>query len=359
MSIERWLHRLVDDVDNRCLARGVQACVIVDDEIVVDWAYGCDGLGRPYERTAINIVYCAGKPLLALAVMSLCGSGEFSLADPVGRFLPSSANAQLAALPLSMLLSHEAGLFRGDALAFETLPPDRHLALAMAIRPSGVSAPGYSEYAAWVLLTRVVESVTGMSVAYALRVLVEQPLQLRDLYFGSELLDVELIRSRLAPNAAQQHDGSWRPRIYDVTPAVVSRARPAIGYYASASGLARFYATLLRQVRDPDRSAPSSIEVAAMVRPWSSRARDPVMNRVCSYGLGFMTSLSDHRFGTALSARSFGHSGYKSTTFAFADPERRLVCAAHFVGFVEARRAIEHRREASIDLLLDALVAST
>ena len=41
----------------------------------------------------------------------------------------------------------------------------------------------------------------------------------------------------------------------------------------------------------------------------SSHGFDPVMDRDCGYGAGFMIHLADHWFGDRCSPTAFGHSG--------------------------------------------------
>jgi CubicO group peptidase (beta-lactamase class C family) len=71
---------------------------------------------------------------------------------------------------------------------------------------------------------------------------------------------------------------------------------------------------------------------------------DVVLDRVCAYGLGFMTRLEQHAFGDGCSPQSFGHSGHVGTSFAFADPERSLAVGVVFNGIVDYEMAFVRRR---------------
>ncbi|HEX4777762.1 MAG TPA: serine hydrolase, partial [Acidimicrobiia bacterium] len=87
------------------------------------------------------------------------------------------------------------------------------------------------------------------------------------------------------------------------------------------------------------------------------RVYDEVLQRECTYGLGFMTRLDEHAFGERCSDSAFGHSGNVGTSFAFADPERSLTVAVVFNGLV-GHEAAFLRRRALVNTLyqdLDAL----
>jgi hypothetical protein len=71
---------------------------------------------------------------------------------------------------------------------------------------------------------------------------------------------------------------------------------------------------------------------------------DRVLERVCSYGLGFMTPLHEHAFGEQCSETSFGHSGNIGASFAFADPEHGLAVGIVFNGLVGHEAAFLRRR---------------
>jgi len=83
---------------------------------------------------------------------------------------------------------------------------------------------------------------------------------------------------------------------------------------------------------------------------------DLVLDRECSYGLGFMTDLHQHAFGDLCSGSSFGHSGNVGTSFAFADPERALAVGVVFNGLV-GHEAAFLRRRALVNALYEDLDA--
>jgi hypothetical protein len=110
--------------------------------------------------------------------------------------------------------------------------------------------------------------------------------------------------------------------------------------------IARFYSLLLMQLEGAEHP---HLPCAATLARFCSVARppvyDPVLDRVCPFGLGFMVSLTDHAFGDAVSTAAFGHSGYAGASFALADPVRDLVVAATFNGIVDHNQAFQRRTD--------------
>src|SRR5262249_46783084 len=102
---------------------------------------------------------------------------------------------------------------------------------------------------------------------------------------------------------------------------------------------------LLRQLEHGDSPALAS---PAVLAAFCSQARSPVydqvLDRVCPFGLGFMTALSEHQFSSDCSPASFGHSGYGGASFAFADPEHDLAVGVIFNGIVGHESSFMRRR---------------
>ena len=89
---------------------------------------------------------------------------------------------------------------------------------------------------------------------------------------------------------------------------------------------------------------PSAAVLGEFCSPARPRVHDAVLDRECTYGLGFMTDLADHQFGQECSPSSFGHSGNVGSSFAFADPAFDLVVSVVYNGVVDAESAFLRRR---------------
>jgi CubicO group peptidase (beta-lactamase class C family) len=79
---------------------------------------------------------------------------------------------------------------------------------------------------------------------------------------------------------------------------------------------------------------------------------DRTMNRASCFGLGFMTGLEAHGFGTWIEPEAFGHSGLGGMTFGFCLPADGVSVAVHTNGLVDAPEVVERRIE-----IVDALIA--
>jgi len=143
----------------------------------------------------------------------------------------------------------------------------------------------------------------------------------------------------------EMRQGSSLPMLFERTERVCTEVNPSHGCYASAGDLARLYSELVATL---DGVGIDAMPSAATVETFTSVARpavpDLVLERVCSYGLGFMTPLHEHAFGEQCSARSFGHSGNIGASFAFADPEHGLAAGIVFNGLVGHEAAFLRRR---------------
>jgi CubicO group peptidase (beta-lactamase class C family) len=157
------------------------------------------------------------------------------------------------------------------------------------------------------------------------------------------------------------HDLQAFPTLYERTERVCTETNPAHGGYTNARDLATFYSTLLdRLTGDGNDVLPTAATLARFCSTVRAPVFDVVLDRVCPYGLGFMTSLDQRAFGEMCSPTSFGHSGHAGTSFAFADPERDLAIGVVFNGLVGYDAAFLLRRALirSIYLDLDNLAGS-
>jgi CubicO group peptidase (beta-lactamase class C family) len=166
------------------------------------------------------------------------------------------------------------------------------------------------------------------------------------------------VRPRIGVNDDMRKQGRF-PMLFERSVRVCLETNPAHGGYTTAHDLSRFYSALLARLDDGaalDGSRVDALPPADVLREFVSPARavtyDRVLDRECSYGLGFMTDLRRHAFGDACSPTTFGHSGNIGSSFGFADPERGLAVGAVVNGLVDHETAFLRRRA-----LLNALYA--
>jgi len=341
------LERLHDEIDEGVFTRGLQAVVEVDGERVLDVALGDAGTGAAMTADHVLRVYCTGKPVLALAVAQLVDSGALDLDVPLEEKLPDFRPLE-GGVTLRHVLTHTAGLHHPSGVAMEMVPPEkRRRQIEQSRRPGnfhvGVDA-AYSEYAGWQVVGWLVEQESGTPLREYLREHVLDPMGLGSTWIGMTPEEYTAVVPRLGVNH-EMRQGSSLPMLFERTERVCTEANPSHGCYASAGDLARFYSELVATL---DGVGVDAMPAAATLETFTSVARPPVpdqvLERVCSYGLGFMTPLHEHAFGEQCSERSFGHSGNIGASFAFADPEHGLAVGIVFNGLVGHEAAFLRRR---------------
>ena len=351
------------EIDDGLFSRGAQLCVMVDGEPVLDYAFGSAGLGRDVTTDTIFRVYCSIKPVATLAVAHLVDSGLLDLDAPLDPQLPGFQVLARGDVTLRHVLTHTAGLQYPSAISMELMPPDERRPFLERYRGEpgwrvGVDA-AYSEYFGWHLLGFLVEQITGEPLREHLRDRVLGPLGLRDMWVGMTSAEYALNLERLGVN--YDLHGGWRafPVLIERTERFCCETNCAYGGYSTARELARLYAALLAQLQGTAVAAlPSAETVSLFCSNARPRGYDPILQRDCDFGLGFMTNLVDHRFGVECSPVSFGHSGNVGSSFAFADPQCGLAVGVIFNGIVDQDSAFL-RRPALVHAIYTDLEAST
>jgi CubicO group peptidase (beta-lactamase class C family) len=355
-DFERTIERLEMELEQGMFTRGAQVTVHVAGERVLDLALGDAGLGAPMTPEHILRVYCTIKPFLAVIVARLVELGAVTLDEPLAARLPHIASLA-DGVTLRHVLTHTAGLHTLRGLEMELVPPARRRAVVERVRRPvawrvGLDA-AYSEYGAWNVVGFLVEELTGEPLREHLRAHLIEPLGLHDTYIGMTPEQFRAVLPQLGVNHDMRHLQSF-PMLFERTERVATETNPAHGGYTNARDLARFYAALLERLAGGGNDALPSPEV---LWQFCSTVRvpvyDQVLDRVCPYGLGFMTELDQHAFGDACSVSSFGHSGNVGSSFAFADPERELAVGVVFNGLVGYDAAFLRRRALLRALYLD------
>jgi CubicO group peptidase (beta-lactamase class C family) len=350
---------LDSEVADGLFGTGGQVYASVEGDVVVDVALGVDGLGEPVDRSTLFAVYCAGKPVVALAVGCLVDDGELSFGDLVGHVVDGPLPAELASLQISFLLDHTAGLHGLSAAEYMATPAQHHDELVASVRqPPGWGVGGdvaYSEVAAWHVLGQVIEALAGEPLRAFVRRRVLEPAGVESELFVGGMTEDEYAehRSRLGINIGLSGiEGD--PLLTERTRRLRCATNAAVSTSATARGLGRFYEALLRIERgDAGIVSGDVLEALSSQQSWGF---DRVMGRECGYGYGFMVQLADHYFGSRCSLGAFGHSGNGGMTAAFADPEHNVVIAYHFNGRVDAESAVMYRRPALIDRIYRAIL---
>jgi CubicO group peptidase (beta-lactamase class C family) len=336
--------------------RGAQVCARVKGRAPAELALGDAGLGRAVATDTVFKVYCTTKPVTAVAVAGLVDQGRIDLDEPLSRRLPAYPALGRAGITARHLLTHTAGLHATTATHMEVIPTalrPRYLE-EVEVMPGwqvGLDA-GYSEVVGWLLLGQLIEHVTGRLLADHLRTCVLGPLGMGSTWFGMDDEVYDQVSERLGVNYDLRTPRAY-PVLMEVGRRVCAEVNCAYGGYTTAADLARFYGRLSARLDGADDpSLPSRSTLVEFCSPARAPVYDQVLARECQYGLGFMVDLAGHEFGHSCSRRSFGHSGWLGSSYAFADPAHGLAVGVLLNGIIEAGPSFARR-----PALTDALYA--
>jgi CubicO group peptidase (beta-lactamase class C family) len=360
--MERTIARLEADVASGAFTRGTQVTVIHRGNVVLEFAGGDDGAGRPMTTASVFRVYCAIKPVVALAIANVVEARDLDLDEPLETHLPAVVGLQ-GGVTARHLLTHTAGLHHPAPPQMEAVAPHRRRALLESLpRPDdwqlGVDA-AFSEYTAWYVLGWLLETLTREPLREHLRDAILDPLGLTDTWIGMTDADYDAVLGRLG----MAHDlraPKPMPMLLESTERWCTEINAAHGGYSTASDLAQFYDAIVAILtgRAEQRSLPNAELLAIFCEPARPRVYDRVLDRECTFGLGFMTELHDHLFGANCSRTMFGHSGYLGTTYAVADPRYDVAIAVVQNGIV-APQFTANRRAALLQTIYHDLELPT
>ncbi|MEP7044291.1 MAG: serine hydrolase domain-containing protein [Dokdonella sp.] len=322
--------------------------------VVEQHAFGHQDLARkiPMARDAIFRIYSMTKTIATVAVLMLVEEGKLALDDPVAKFLPAFAHAQVfeggsadeprlrparQTLTVKQLLTHTAGFATVQGEAATTL-------LERADLPGAATLAEFAERASRVPLaaepgarfrydgtqieiaSRIVEVASGDSFEHFLAARLFVPLGMRDT--GFEVAESERHRvvdlSAVGPDARLAR--ADEPSAVQPGQRLHAYASGAGGLYSTAPDYFRFCQMLLDHGRADGKIllAPKTVEL--MMQNQLMPLDPPVTDSSDAEGFGFGGSvlLDPSRRGRSGAAGQFGWSGAASTYYMI-DPDKDLV----------------------------------
>lgn len=313
-----------------------------------------DATARPWDDRTIVPVFSTTKGATAICANLLAQRGELDVDAPVASYWPEFAVAGKERIPVSQLLSHQAGLawIDGPMTAEEALAWDPVTEALAAQAPSWEpgSSHGYHAVTFGWLVGEVVRRITGVSLGTFFRREVAEPLGL-DFWIGlpereeprvarlerlripgmsaeqaeqvrrrsvGELVasfmgpDAPLARSLDAPGGAFGDVDIWNSR------AMHAAEVPSANGIADARSLARMYAACIGEV-DGTRLLGEE-QLARATTRHTSGPNTILFDLDIQFGLGFMVRTDLVALG---GPRAFGHFGFGGS-FGWADPDAEL-----------------------------------
>lgn len=352
---------------------GAGFCAFVEGRKVVDLWAGAADAGRPWARGTPSATFSAAKGLVAVSALLLYDQGLLELDVPVARYWPEFGVSGKAGITVRQVLSNTAGLpiIPGYQGFLDADHPNfaarqeiwRRLALAAPQLAPGT--PAYHAMTFGYLVARIVQAVTGDSLANHVNQELVDRLGL-EIWFGERALDELGSAARLHPampmpavltEAMNGGHEPWSPYDPDTLPGkaflatengnvldalhrigmdpdVISAGVGVGDALATARGLATLYALLTEHgiVDGQQVIKPASIREFTTVQ---SHGPDPVLGRIANWTVGFEGNIERPLLGTLYGPHpgAFGKDGAGGQK-GFADPHNRVA-----VGFVRSHLA--------------------
>lgn len=240
----------------------------------------------------------------------LVDQGRLALDTPVVRYLPQFTGGDRPRVTVRMLLDHTSGLPAGLPPTQRRVPRDSLVAILyrLPLRRAPGAAAQYSDLNA-ILLGLVIERITERPLDRVATELVFTPLGMRE----TRYLPEPALHPRIAPT------GQWRGtplagRVNDRTAEWLGGVAGHAGLFASAADLGRYATWWLRS------GAP--VLHSAIVDTFLKRGAPPSA-RLLGWESRVTEEYTPSPYGTLLSSRGYGHSGYTGTMIII-DPARDL-----------------------------------
>ncbi len=267
------------------------------------------------ETTRWDIASLTKVVATTAAAALLVDQGRLALDAPVSRYLPRFAGGEKVRVTVRMLLDHTSGLPAGLDPAQRRVGRDSVIAILYRTRlrrPPG-SRSQYSDLNA-ILLGLVIEAITERPFDRFTAEAIFAPLGMSSTGF----LPPPALRARIAPTA------EWRGtplsgEVNDRTAGWLGGVAGHAGVFATASDLARYAQWWLHRGRTPsgtpllrastiDTFLASGLTSGPRLLGWESRST---------------REYTPNPYGTLVSARAYGHTGYTGTMI-WVDPARDL-----------------------------------
>lgn len=321
-------------------AAGARLIVSLGGDVLVDLCAGETRPGRTMRHDTVHSLFCLTKPIVATVAVAVADERGVPLDDDMRTSSPRIAEmAGDRRVVLRDVLSHSAGVHTVLAPQVMFLPrPERAAACNRLVFADGWRTGvdhAYADFQAWNVLRVWLEDVTGEPFSRLLRARLTAA-GLDDLHFGVGDDEWAAVSDRIGVNY-DVIDGQPRPMPHELLRKHLDDpAMQSIGGHGSAAALARFYELVLGALHgSAPRGFPGTERMREMVTPTAPPAVDPVLTSTLSFGLGFMTDLTE-ALSPSIGARAFGHLGLLGHAFAFADPDIDLVAAYVPNGFLVA-----------------------
>lgn len=340
------LARVVQDGISRGLHFGVQCCVSLRGETVLNTGFGTVSDGVPLTNLVPMLWRSAGKPLTALLIMKRIVQKRLDLGTCLHEIIPESGLTDKAEVTVFQLLTHTAGF-----PDIETGWPDsswsesiRNVLFTPCTLPLGTAA--YHPQSSWFLLGEILVRTSDGFSSFEEVLRNELLIPLGMVNSGAGGADVLANTTATVDSSNEgRSELTSLPPLYErnagqlvVSPAshppFTVTVSPGGTLRGPVSELAKVYELLMKRGRTIDHNVflPESA-----VQMMCSRQRaghfDQTLQHVVDFGLGVIVCSSrygadtvPYGFGRYASENAYGHGG-SQCSMGFCDPEHQLVVA--------------------------------
>lgn len=359
---------------------GAAVTVTVDGKTVVDlWGGVADTVSaRPWMRDTTVVVFSCTKGATALCAHLLAARGQLDLDASVARYWPAFAAAGKEAIPVRMLLNHQAGLAAIDEpLPARALYDWDTMATAVAAQApqwQPGTAHGYHAVTFGWLVGELVRRISGRSLGNFFRDAVAGPLGL-DFWIGlPEAFEARVAPIRMAPLTGETTPlmraladrGSLISKAFMNPPGLMTARQvnarvlhaaevPAANGIATARALAGMYTPLACGGRSGSVELVDRDTLHAMATV-ESEGNDRILLIPTRFASGFMKSIDNRPGDSAIlgpNPEAFGHAG-AGGSIGMADPVAR-VAIGYVMNQMGAGVLLNGRGQALIDAVYACL----
>ncbi len=371
---------------------GASVCVTLEGETMVDlWG----GIARastnaPWKEDTIGVVWSATKGATALCAHILASRGKLDLDAPVAKYWPEFAQGGKEAIPVKMLLNHQAGV----PAVRDPLPPGAFQQWDLMVQALARQEPfwkpgsqhGYHAFTFGWLVGEVVRRVSGKSLGIFFRTEVAEPLGL-DFWIGlpeeHESRTAQIIfpappspgdpispifLAMMDPTtlqfAAQANTGGYfapgPDEFFFDSRASHAAEIGAAGGITNARGLAGMYAPLANGGSLKGAHLVNRESLTRMGAVSSASGLDINILLPTRFSQGYAKSIDNRREPTAtqddsllLSETAFGHPGVGGS-IGFAEPEAR-VSFGYTMNKLGSGAGLNARGQSLVDALYQSL----
>jgi len=356
---------------------GAQVYVSRRGEPVADLALGWARPGEELTPDHLMLWLSSTKPVTAVAIATLWETGALGLDDPIAAHVPEFAAGGKGGVTIRHALTHTGG-FRMAGTRWPDEPWDAIIGriCERKLEPRWVPGEkaGYHLTSSWFMLGEIARRLDGRPFDRFVRAAVLEPLGMDDSWIGMPAERWRDYGARIAPlwntaGAAEAGNerGEGSPSGHGWTREErVTRPSPGGNGRGPVRELGRFYETLLAGGALHGRRVLRPQTVEALTARHRVGMFDHTFRHELDWGLGFIPdnkhygadggggagrakgaggagapgsegreSGVPYGYGRLCSRRTYGHSGYRSST-AFADPVHGLAVAIAFNGTPEA-----------------------